>query len=74
VLGRLLALKVHKLPHSRHGAFITYYVRELRVFQDVVDRVGLIIDQDDIAHEPDSVAVIRIVRAVNCAEGLNRNA
>ena len=73
-LNRLFMLRGHELSNSGHSALIAHYTRELWVVEDVIDRPGLVVDEDDVADKSDPVTVVRIVRAVDCTEGLNGNA
>ena len=61
----------HEVADLPERAFVAQQGRQHRVFQDLVDGPGLAVEKDRVADQADPVAVIRIVGAVDRAEGLD---
>ena len=56
------------------GTFVANHLREFRISENVKYGANLAVDQDLIAHEAHTVAVIRIPCTMNGAERLDGNA
>ncbi len=55
-------------------SLVAQKLRKAGVLKDVTDIPRLVVNEDCVAHQPDSVAVIGVFCLMNGAEGLNRGA
>src|SRR5271166_4721475 len=54
------------------GTFVAENFGHRRIMQNVLDRSNFAVDQDHVTDQANSVAVVRIVNAMDCAQRLNR--
>ena len=64
----------HEFSHLPNRSLIAQYRGKCWIFQNLINGTGFAINQDDVADQPDTMAVIRIARAMDRGEGLNRDA
>lgn len=62
----------HQLPSLPNRSLVAQDLRISRIFQNLINRTGFTIKQDSAADQPDSVAIVCIVRPMDRGERLDR--